>query len=69
MSSARVADFSFDQSEFDVLVERLELGGTDLLDQTWVPDPSVRRRRRQQQLQPGSTQHAPSWSTALTASR
>ena len=36
----RNTDSVFDDSEFVVLLEQAELGGLDLLDQTWNPDPS-----------------------------
>ncbi|MCY7400445.1 MAG: hypothetical protein LH477_05710 [Nocardioides sp.] len=32
--------FFFEVSEFVILVEQADLGGLDLLDSTWVPDPS-----------------------------
>ena len=36
----RNTDSFFDDSEFVVLVEQAELGGLDLLEETWLPDPS-----------------------------
>ena len=40
ISVSRSTDFVFDNSEFVVLLEQAEVGGLDLLDETWNPDPS-----------------------------
>ena len=43
ISASRIAEFSFENSDFVVLIEQVELGDSDLLDQTWVPDAAAIR--------------------------